>query len=318
MQPVSKNNTQDLLVIMGPTASGKTRVAVSLAKELHGEIISADSRQVYKRMDIGTGKDLSEYQTSDGMIPYHLIDILEPGEKYNLHRFQQDFKQSYFSITEIGRQPILCGGTGLYIESVLKNKQFTSVPIEAGLRERLESLQKEELLEIFHSWVSDYDSLADLSSRKRLIRAIEIKRWLAVNPGIISEESTEGEYPYRVYCINPPVDLRRKRISQRLHQRLEEGMIEEVENLLNEGIDLDTLIYYGLEYKYIALYCEGSLTLEAMIQKLETEIHRYAKRQMTYFRHMEKVGIPIRWVDGTLDSSQILTLILEDLNLEKI
>lgn len=315
---LNRVQSPELLIIMGPTASGKTKVAVNLAQRLKGEIISADSRQVYKRMDIGTGKDISEYHTSTGVIPYHLIDILEPGEKYNLHEFQKDFKRSFEHIKAKGNQPILCGGTGLYIESVLRSLQFSAVPVNESLREELDILGYEELLNIFTKEASFYDSMADLSSRKRLIRAIEIKNWLKLHADHLSELNSFKTFPYRIYCINPPVELRRMKIIKRLHQRIDEGMIEEVAALLDEGISHESLIYYGLEYKYITLYCLGELSKDSMISKLETEIHRYAKRQMTFFRHMEKIGIPIRWIDGTLDSSQISDLIMRDFRFEEI
>lgn len=316
MEMINSGKLPDLLVILGPTASGKTKLAVSLAERLRGEIISADSRQVYRRMNIGTGKDLSEYKSANRDIPYHLIDMLEPGEKYHVHQFRQDFQQAFETIVKKGCLPVLCGGTGLYIESVLTDRTFTAIPVNNDLRQELDFYDKDTLLKIFHSASSVYDTQADLSTRKRLIRAIEIKYWLKAHPQEKICGITGKPINFKIYGIDPPVTLRRERISKRLRQRLDEGMIEEVEGLLEEGLSPESLIYYGLEYKYITLYCTGQLEKDAMIRKLETEIHRYAKRQMTYFRHMEKLGIPIHWLDGSHDCSRMSDLILPDLKLE--
>lgn len=307
----------DMVVILGPTASGKTKLAVALAHAIQGEIISADSRQVYRQMDIGTGKDLSEYTIDGQQIPYHLIDIYEPGEKYHVYQFQQDFQQAYQSIRDKGKMPILCGGTGLYIESVLLDRTLTSVPVNIPLRQELEEYTDSALHQLFESFSSAYDSVADISTRKRLIRAIEIKQWLRENPTQVNSLHANSSLHYRVFGINPPVEIRRNRISSRLQDRVASGMIEEVEQLLAAGLSAEDLIYYGLEYKYITLYLTGELTKQAMLTKLETEIHRYAKRQMTYFRHMEKIGISIRWLDGTVDTSENLKILLQEISVEK-
>lgn len=282
--------SEDLLIIIGPTASGKTKLAVEIAKHFDAEIISADSRQVYRQMDIGTGKDLAEYQN----IPYHLIDVLNPGEKYNIDRFISDVEEAYLDIKSRGKHAIVCGGTGFYIQSLLQFKPYIHVPINLELRSDLESKEKVELIEILNTMSLPNDFKADLSSRKRLIRAIEISHFLEQNQSYNSDKNRS--YTYRILGLNPAVDIRRNRISKRLQQRLESGMIEEVEVLLNSGLTHEELEYYGLEYKYISYYLKGILSYEEFYKKLETEIHRYAKRQMTYFRKMEKDGIKIEWI----------------------
>ncbi|MBD1429188.1 tRNA (adenosine(37)-N6)-dimethylallyltransferase MiaA [Sphingobacterium sp. DN04309] len=280
---------EDLLIILGPTASGKTKLAVELAKYFNAEIISADSRQVYRHMNIGTGKDLSEYQH----IPYHLIDILNPGEKYNIDLFLRDFDDAYYDIIERGKRVIVCGGTGFYIQSLLQAKPYTQIPINLELKTKLELKNKEELLRILDGMIIPKDFSIDLSSQKRIIRAIEICTYLESQPNF--NFKGKSTYRYKIIGLNPLVEIRRQRITTRLYQRLEEGMIAEVEDLLKKGITHEELEYYGLEYKYISYFLKGELTYEAFFTKLETEIHRYAKRQMTYFRKMEKDGIEIDW-----------------------
>jgi len=298
-----EKNTVPLLVILGPTASGKTHLAVEVAKVLRGEIISADSRQVYRDMDIGTGKDLAEY-ISDGIeIPYHLIDIREAGEQYNVNEFQRDFEIAYKSVTIKGNVPVLCGGTGFYILSLLKGHAYASIPVDEALRDELEGLSKEMLLARFESYNTDYHKIADTSTRKRLIRAIEISAFLIqhAHSGTFQEKQP---YPHIVFGLNPDVETRRRRISKRLNVRLESGLIEEVRHLLSRGLTAEQLIYYGLEYKWITLYLTGELSYEEMVTRLETEIHRFAKRQMTFFRKMEKDGIHIHWLNNELAAAE--------------
>ncbi|WP_149913339.1 tRNA (adenosine(37)-N6)-dimethylallyltransferase MiaA [Sphingobacterium cavernae] len=281
---------EDLLIILGPTASGKTKLAVEIAKHINAEIISADSRQVYRHMDIGTGKDLAEYQD----IQYHLINILKPGEKYNVDLFLKDFEDSYYDIIQRGKCVIVCGGTGFYIQSLLQTKRYTQIPNDLQLRSELESLNKEELQILLKEESIPSNFQIDFSSRKRMIRAVEICRFLVANPEY--DFSTGKLHRYKIIGLNPSVETRRDRISKRLLQRLDEGMIAEVKDLLERGITHDELEYYGLEYKYISYYLKGKIPYDNFVKKLETEIHRYAKRQMTYFRKMEKDGIVIDWL----------------------
>lgn len=283
-------STQDLLIILGPTASGKTKLAVELANALHAEIISADSRQVYKGMDIGTGKDLGEYAG----IPYHLIDILQPGEKYNIAQFLADFEEAYLDIRSRGKKVIVCGGTGFYIASLLAEKPYTQIPVDAKWRQELELLPKQAIRAILESHIIPPEFTVDFSSKKRMIRAIEIIQWLANNPDAILKD--QPIYSAFVIGLNPDLETRRNRISNRLQERLKMGMIEEIENLVRSGISFEELEYYGLEYKYTSYYLQGKMSYEQFVTKLETEIHRYAKRQMTFFRKMEKDGIKINWL----------------------
>jgi tRNA dimethylallyltransferase len=280
---------EKVIVILGPTASGKTKLAVQLAQQINAEIISADSRQIYRRMDIGTGKDLSEYQD----IPYHLIDIHEPGERYHLGNFIADFHQAQQSIAAKGKHTILCGGTGLYIQSVIQQNPYALIPSIEGLKESLLEYSEADLLKRLQEYTAPANFQIDLSTKKRMIRAIEILAFLKLHPDHIVPQRKIDSI---VIGLNPPVQTRRAHISQRLEQRLKEGFLEELEQLLSEGITHEQLQYYGLEYKYASLHLLGQLDYFAFITKLETEIHRYAKRQMTYFRKMEKDGIMIHWV----------------------
>ncbi|WP_036602350.1 tRNA (adenosine(37)-N6)-dimethylallyltransferase MiaA [Olivibacter sitiensis] len=280
-----------LIVILGPTASGKTALAVALAKRCNGAIISADSRQVYRGMDIGTGKDLAEY----GDVPHYLINIREAGESYNVAHFQDDFADAYEDILAKGKQPILCGGTGLYIQSVLQQYSFLHVPKNVVLRKRLEQEDTEQLTKLFVSLPQPPSFKADIGTRKRLIRAIEIAEWSREHHFVPIEKDTMD---YMVFGLALPVDIRRELISQRLDKRLQQGLTEEVAQLQKNGVSADQLLFYGLEYKYITLYLSGVLTFDAFYEKLKTEIHRFAKRQMTYFRKMEKDGLSIHWLDG--------------------
>lgn len=294
-----------LLILLGPTASGKTRLAARAARELGGAIISADSMQVYRQMDIGTGKDLIEYFVDGQAIPYHLINISEPGTHYNVNDFQRDFAEAYRKINLQGQVPVVCGGTGFYIFALLKGHANDTVPVNEALRTELEALSTDSLKERFLLTDSLYHELADISTRKRLIRALEIAEFLAANPGTeISFGSHEAQYPAVIFGLDPAVETRRARIIKRLDERLNQGLIKEVQDLLNKGLKPEDLIYYGLEYKYVTLYLTGALTYETMHTKLETEIHRFAKRQMTFFRKMEKDGLAIDWLPEHWDEKE--------------
>ena len=288
---------QRLITILGPTACGKTSLAVALAARVGGEIISADSRQVYRRMDIGTGKDLADYTFNGRTIPYHLIDICEPGTKYNLFQYQQDFLQAYEDIISRGAQPILCGGTGLYIESVLKGYSLSPVPQNPELREELADRSLEELTEMLvdlkKQTGSNMHNRTDVDTVQRAIRAIEIETYNLHTP---MEERQFPKIPYIIIGVDVDREVRRQRITRRLQQRLEEGMVEEVKGLLDSGIPADDLIYYGLEYKYVTEYIIGKLSYEEMFRQLEIAIHQFAKRQMTWFRGMERRGFKIHWL----------------------
>ena len=286
-----------MITILGPTASGKTPVAARLAAEIGGEVISADSRQVYRRMDIGTGKDLADY----GAVPYHLIDIREPGTKYNLFEYQQDFFEVYQQIRGRGAVPILCGGTGLYIEAVLKGYHLSPVPQNQALRDSLEGKSLAELTEMLKELKarngSNMHNTTDVDSCQRAIRAIEIETYNAAHP------MPRRELPpveSLIIGINIDRELRREKITRRLKARLEEGMVDEVRALLDEGIPAEDLIYYGLEYKFLTEYLTGQLTYDEMFSRLEIAIHQFAKRQMTWFRGMERRGFQIHWIDATL------------------
>ncbi len=294
-----------MITILGPTASGKTSLAVAVAQALPptpqgtcgGEILSADSRQVYRRMDIGTGKDLAEYQG----VPYHLIDICEPGTKYNLFQYQQDFFNAYQEIRKRGAQPILCGGTGLYIEAVLRGYQLSPVPQNPQLRARLEGKTLQELTQMLTELKAQNGSTmhntTDVDSPQRAIRAIEIETYNMEHPTPLRELPPVDSHTFGVDIAR---DERRKRITHRLRTRLDEGMVDEVRSLLAEGIAPDDLLYYGLEYKYVTEYVLGRTTYDEMFSRLEIAIHQFAKRQMTWFRGMERRGITIHWIDATL------------------
>lgn len=284
-----------LTVIMGPTASGKTAVATHLAYLLDGVVISGDSRQVYKGMDIGTGKDLSEYVVHGKQIPYYLIDICEPGEEYNIYRYKQDFYRVYHSIPE-DTPKILCGGSGLYIESVLNNYRLTTVPEDPKLRKKLGKLPMEKLVEMLKSY-GPLHNTTDTTSKKRVIRALEIAYHSKEEAEVAHTKGEGVPLQYRVFAIDVSRELRRQRISDRLKARLEEGMIEEVQGLLKAGVSPQRLIQYGLEYRFITLYLMGELPLEEAVRKLEIAIHQFAKRQMTWLRGMPKRGIQVTWIE---------------------
>lgn len=283
----------ELITILGPTASGKTRLAVQLAAQLDAEIISADSRQVYRGMNLGTGKDLEEYRIGDREVPYHLIDIVNAGDSYHIFQFQKDFQKVFNDIRDRGKIAILCGGSGLYLEAVLRGFQYTAVPIDEELRTVLLTLSQEELLKRFES-LSSFVPKADTSTHKRTIRAIEIGEYLKTHPEFeLPQQQTINSI---IFGLNPPLELRREKITTRLHQRLEQGMVEEVKALLSAGVSSDKLIFYGLEYKWITEYLQGTIDYQTMFDRLNVAIHQFAKRQMTYFRKMEKEGLIINWL----------------------
>jgi tRNA dimethylallyltransferase len=300
----------DLIAILGPTATGKTSLAAHLAAKLDSEIISADSRQVYRRMDLGTGKDLADYEVEGRHIPYHLIDIVEPGTKYNVFQYQQDFLRAYKDIADKGKLPIVCGGSGLYIESILRGYRMEDVPENKALRQQLEGKSLEELTEILKTYKTLHNTV-QTDTAKRAIRAIEIADFYEQH-GI--SQTAEGNQPlYHPLVIGVKIDreLRREKISRRLRQRLDEGMVEEVKGLLAEGIAAEDLIYYGLEYKFLTLYVTGQLSYEEMVSQLEIAIHQFAKRQMTWFRGMVRRGVMIHWVEATLPMEEKIKTIMD-------
>ena len=290
-------------------------MATRIASRINGAILSADSRQVYKGMNIGTGKDLDEYIVNGQPIPYHLIDILDAGEKYNISLFKHDFQQAYQQVVNQNQTPIACGGTGFYLYALLNSQGYTEIPVDENLRETLEDKTHEALRTIFTELESSYLDRADTSTRKRLIRAIEISTFLIQNPEIEKqiEDTASFEYNPVIFGLNPAAEIRRERISRRLSYRLEHGLIQEVERLLASGLSAEQLIYYGLEYKYITEYLTGALTYDQMSKKLETEIHRFAKRQMTFFRKMEKDGIKIHWLDQSKTEEENISFVISKL-----
>ncbi len=297
---------QNMITILGPTASGKTMLAAALAADLNTEVISADSRQVYRCMDIGTGKDLDDYIVGDKCVKYHMINIVEPGTKYNLFEYQRDFFTAYNNIIERGLTPILCGGTGLYIEAVLNGYKLFPVPENKILREQLANKSLPELAELLESLkkdnMSNMHNSTDIDNKKRAIRAIEIETYYKDNLKI-----TERQCPKvnsLIFGINIERDERRRRISERLSQRLSSGLIEEIKMLLNMGIKPEDLIYYGLEYKFVTEYVVGKISYEEMYHSLEIAIHQFAKRQMTWFRGMERRGSKIYWIDYSLSMEE--------------
>ncbi len=350
-------------MILGPTASGKTKLAVNIASKINGEIISADSRQVYRGMNIGTGKDYKEYlpffkQNQDwlaGIEGVHLIDIVEAGDSYNVAFFQRDFQKAYQDIISHNKIPILCGGTGMYIEAVLRNYEDTQVPISQDFRNELSLKTDEELEKIFQKKYALVNQNADISTRKRLIRAIEIGEFKTREVGgrrsafeiqdsrfekqnrtvdrsepygelfktarrTVQNRTADRSEPYgglfrtQNFGISISVEIRRERITKRLHDRLENGLIEEVKSLLESGISAEKLIFYGLEYKFITEYLVGDLSYDEMTKRLEIAIHQYAKRQMTFFRSMERKGIKINWLDGMQTVEEMTTQLFDALN----
>lgn len=309
----TERGSYDIITILGPTASGKTDLAAHLAARLgNAEILSADSRQVYRGMDIGTGKDLKDYVVDGVEVPYHLIDIQDAGQKYNLFQYQQDFWTAYHDVVGRGKTPILCGGTGLYIESILKNYKMVPVPENPELRKSLEGKTLSELTDILSAY-KELHNKTDVDTAKRAIRAIEIQEYYR------EHRIEEKEFPQlRSLTIGVNIDreLRREKISRRLRARLEEGMVDEIRRLL-ETVPAEDLIYYGLEYKFVTLYIIGELSYDEMVRQLEIAIHQFAKRQMTWFRGMEeRRGIPIHWIDATLPMEEKVSQILGKLKIE--
>jgi len=283
-----------LITIIGPTASGKTVLAAQLANQISGEIISGDSRQVYRGMDLGTGKDLIDYTVNENPIPYHIIDVVDAGYKYNVYEFQHDFIKAYNSIIERKRQPILCGGTGMYIEAALKGYKLIHVPSNLEFRAICETKSDEELIVELKRY-KELHNQTDIDNRRRIIRALEIELYHTNNPQI------EFDYPNFspiIIGVSIDVETRRHRIDTRLQHRLKGGMIDEVKALIDRGVPPETLIYYGLEYKFLTLYLINQLTYNQMVTQLNIAIHQFAKRQMTWFRGMERRGLKINWIDG--------------------
>lgn len=298
---MEKNKT-NLIVVLGPTATGKTRFAAHLAHTIQGEIISADSRQVYRQMDLGTGKDYDDYVVQGRTIRTHLIDICDPGEKYNVHRYQKDFYTVFERVRQHGRIPILCGGTGMYIEAVTKGYTLPPVAVNEALRTQLKDKTLKELQEI----LSDYKQLhnvSDTMSHERALRAIEIADYLQSHP----DDRMPGPEIVPLFLgMQIEREVCRQRIATRLHQRLKAGMVEEVKGLLASGITPEDLVYYGLEYKFITLFLTDELDYDTMVQKLYIAICQFSKRQMTWFRRMERNGTTIHWIDALLDQDQKL------------
>ena len=299
----NRNGKYDLVSVVGPTACGKTSLAVELALAVPGaEIISADSRQVYRGMDIGTGKDIAEYTREGVTVPSHLLDIVDAGEKYNLFEFQRDFLTAYEDIRQRGAFPIMCGGSGLYVESVLKGYRLLPVPENPELRAALEEKSLEELTALLATYKQLHNN-TDTDSKKRAIRAIEIEEYYLTCP-------VEERYFPQINALTVGVmvdrEVRRERISRRLRERLAAGMVDEVRGLLDSGLEPEQLIYYGLEYKYLTLYLTGAMGYDDMVNGLEIAIHQFAKRQMTWFRGMEKRGVQIHWLDGSLPADVLV------------
>ena len=290
----------NLVTILGPTACGKTTLAVALADRLKTAVISADSRQVYRSMDLGTGKDLNEYTIDGREVPYHLIDIVDEGYKYNVFEYQRDFLKVYESLRAEDQLPVLCGGTGMYLESVLRGYRLVEVPENKDLRVALADKSLEELTDILRGYKQLHNT-TDVDTCKRAIRAIEIEEYYRANDVNVREFP---EIKSLTIGLDVSRELRRERISRRLRERLEQGMVDEVRGILAEGVSPEDLIYYGLEYKYLTMYVIGQLTYEEMVAQLEIAIHQFAKRQMTYFRGMERRGVPIHWIDSGLSTDE--------------
>ncbi len=307
------NNQFNLITVLGPTASGKTSFAAKLAYTLNSGVISADSRQVYRGMDLGTGKDYDDYLISGSKVPLYLVDIVDAGYKYNVYEYQKDFVKAYYQIKNEGSVPVLCGGTGMYLEAVLKGYRLISVPENLKLRNELQGLETSDLIKRLNNFKKLHNT-TDITQRKRLIRAIEIEEYYDKNREIAAD------YPdIKPFIAGVKIDResRRQRISNRLQSRLDEGMIDEVSNLLKSGIDSETLIYYGLEYKYITLYLQAKLSYEEMFTKLESAIHQFAKRQMTWFRGMERRGFEIFWIDWSIPDEEKVDILLKQCNIQK-
>ncbi|MBN1413920.1 MAG: tRNA (adenosine(37)-N6)-dimethylallyltransferase MiaA [Bacteroidales bacterium] len=305
--PTDNASSYNLITVLGPTASGKTSFAANLANRLNGEIISADSRQVYRNMNLGTGKDYNDYIVNGTPVPYHLIDIVEPGYKYNVFEFQRDFVRTFYDVRSRSRLPLLCGGSGLYLNAAIKGYRLIPVPPNEKLREELSVKSLDELTEMLAS-IRKLHNLTDIDTKARAIRAIEIERY--------HQDHAElgNEYPsIRNLCLGIQFIrfTERRRITERLHKRLASGMIEEVKALLHQGMTAESLVYYGLEYKYITHYLTGKLNYESMVEQLNIAIHQFAKRQMTWFRKMEREGTIIHWISGELTLEEKLEIAME-------
>jgi tRNA dimethylallyltransferase len=305
-----KNTKYDLITILGPTASGKTQLAAHVAQKLNGEIISGDSRQVYRGMNLGTGKDYQDYTVNNLNIPYHLIDIVDAGSKYNVYEFQKDFFKVYNEIKSRGNTPILCGGSGLYIESVIKGYKLIAVPDNTELRLTMKGKSDEELIEQLSSYKKLHNE-TDTTNRKRLERAIEIEEYYANND---VDESPLPKLNNIIFGVRYSRNNERNRISCRLKQRLKDGMVDEVKALLDSGIKAEDLIYYGLEYKYLTQHILGEISWDEMFIQLNNAIAQFAKRQMTWFRRMERNGIDIKWIQGNLPIAEKLNIVLNLIN----
>jgi len=300
----------DMVTILGPTASGKTEVAVNLALKIKGEIISADSRQIYREMNLGTGKDLEEYQVNGVDVPYHLIDIAEAGYQYNVFEYQRDFLKVYQSVKGKGTFPVMCGGSGMYLEAILKGYRLIQVPVNEERRSELQLLSLDELTEILKRYKS-INNTSDTENKKRAVRAIEIEEFCLAHP------ETDLSFPAinsLIVGVKYDRDSRRRRITARLKQRIDNGMIDEVKKLIDNGLKPDDLTYYGLEYKYLTLFITGKLTYNEMFEGLNTAIHQFAKRQMTWFRKMERDGFEIKWLDGYMPVNEKTDKIISWLN----
>jgi len=304
---VELKSIYDLLVITGPTASGKTALAAAISYRVEGEIISADSRQVYRGMNIGTGKDYDDYLINGIRIPCHLIDIADPGYEYNVFEYQRDFIKVYSDLKKRKIFPVVCGGSGMYADSIITGYKMFEVPPDSGLRIELEKKSMEELKEILSTY-KNLHNITDIDTKKRVIRAIEIEHF---NQNKAKQKSEFPKVKPLVVGIMFDRDSRRKRITERLRQRLESGMVDEVKQLIDMGINTETLIYYGLEYKFITLYLTGEISYEEMFKGLEIAIHQFAKRQMTWFRGMERRGIKIHWIDGELPMEEKVEKVME-------
>ena len=303
----------NLVTILGPTACGKTTLAVALADRLNTAVISADSRQVYRSMDLGTGKDLAEYVVEGREVPYRLIDIVDAGYKYNVFEYQRDFLKVYEALRADGQLPVLCGGTGMYLESVLRGYRLVEVPEDKMLRASLADKSLDELTEILRGYKQLHNT-TDVDTCKRAIRAIEIEEYYRTNDVNIREFP---EIKSLTIGLDVSRELRRERISRRLRERLEQGMVDEVKGILATGVSPEELIYYGLEYKYLTMYVIGQLSYEEMVNQLEIAIHQFAKRQMTYFRGMERRGVPIHWINAELSTEEKVEQICQLLSIGK-
>ena len=299
-----------MITILGPTATGKTTLAANIAYHLNSEIISADSRQVYKGMDLGTGKDYSDYIVNGKKIPYHLIDIVDPGYEYNVYEYQKDFLKVYNEITSREVAPVLCGGTGMYIEAVLKGYKLIKVPENKNLRKKIEKENDEYLIGILKE-KKELHNVSDTSDRKRLIRALEIREYYDHHPAEVKEEFPKINT--KIFGIKFERQQLKERITKRLRVRLDEGMIDEVKNLLDSGITPGQLKFYGLEYKFLTQYVTGEIDFKELFSSLNIAIHQFSKRQMTWFRRMEKKGFKINWIDGSLSTEEKVKIILSSI-----